>query len=171
MTKTAIYAGTFDPLTFGHMDLIERGAEIFQRLILAVVVQPPKDNLFNVKERVAMAKAVVKKISNVEVDSFDGLLIDYARRKGIKVLIRGLRAYSDFEYEFQMALTNRKLAPEIETLFMMPNEIHSYVSSSTVREVARLGGDISDFVPEPVRFAVEKKIGKSFHGKNTFRKY
>src|SRR3989339_547610 len=102
MIKTAIYAGTFDPLTFGHMDLIERGAEIFEHLILAVVVQPPKDNLFNVKERVTMAKDVVERISNVEVDSFDGLLTDYARRRRIKVLIRGLRAYSDFEYEFQM---------------------------------------------------------------------
>lgn len=165
MIRTAIYAGTFDPLTLGHMDLIERGSEIFEHLILAVVVQPPKDNMFSVKERVAMAKAVVKSIRNVEVDAFDGLLVDYARRKKIAVLIRGLRAYSDFEYEFQMALTNRKLAPEIETLFMMPNEIHSYVSSSTVREVARLGGDISEFVPEPVRTAVEKKM-RRFCGKN-----
>lgn len=165
MIKTAIYAGTFDPLTLGHMDLIERGSEIFEHLILAVVVQPPKDNLFSVRERVAMAEAVVKRIPNVEVDAFDGLLVDYARRKKIRVLIRGLRAYSDFEYEFQMALTNRKLAPEVETLFMMPNEIHSYVSSSTVREVARLGGDISEFVPEPVRIAVEKKM-KSFRRKN-----
>lgn len=168
MIKTAIYAGTFDPLTLGHMDLIERGVEIFDHLILAVVVQPPKDNLFNVKERVSMAKAVVMGMRNVEVDAFDGLLIDYARRKKIKVLIRGLRAYSDFEYEFQMALTNRKLAPEIETLFMMPNEIHSYVSSSTVKEVARLGGDISDFVPEPVRVAVEKKVGGRFRKKKSF---
>jgi len=162
MTKIAIYAGTFDPLTLGHMDLIERGSEIFERLILAVVVQPPKDNLFDVEERVIMAKDAVKAIDNVKVVAFDGLLIDYARRNDIKVLIRGLRAYSDFEYEFQMALTNRKLAPEIETLFMMPNEIHSYVSSSTVKEVARLGGDISDFVPVTVRRAVEKKIGKPF---------
>ncbi len=164
MIKTAIYAGTFDPLTLGHMDLIERGAEIFEHLILAVVVQPPKDNLFSVKERIAMAKTVVKGINNVEIDAFDGLLVDYARRKKIRVLIRGLRAYSDFEYEFQMALTNRKLAPEVETLFMMPNEIHSYVSSSTVREVARLGGDISEFVPKPVKIAVENKM-RRFRGK------
>jgi len=171
MIKKAIYAGTFDPLTLGHMDLIERGAEIFESLILAVVIQPPKDNLFNVKERVAMAKAVVKGIPNIEVDAFDGLLIDYARSKGIKVLIRGLRAYSDFEYEFQMALTNRKLAPEIETLFMMPNEIHSYVSSSTVREVATLGGDIREFVPEVVRCAVEKKLGKPGRRRKAVLKY
>ena len=160
MIKKAIYAGTFDPLTLGHMDLVERGSEIFEQLILAVVVQPPKDNMFTAKERVAMAKEVVKSFPNVEVDAFDGLLVDYAKRKGVKILIRGLRAYSDFEYEFQMALTNRKLAPEIETLFMMPNEIHSYVSSSTVREVASLGGDIRDFVPEAVRLAVVKKLGK-----------
>lgn len=171
MIKTAIYAGTFDPLTLGHMDLIERGSEIFDQLILAVVVQPPKDNLFSVRERVAMAKAVVKGISNVEVDSFNGLLIDYARSRKIKLLIRGLRAYSDFEYEFQMALTNRKLAPEIETLFMMPNEIHSYVSSSTVREVSRLGGDISEFVPEPVRLAVEKKMGSPLQRRRALRKH
>jgi len=168
MITTAVYAGTFDPLTLGHMDLIVRGAEMFERLILAVVIHPSKkDNMFNEKERMAMAKAVVRKIPNVEVDAFDGLLVAYARRKKINVLIRGLRAYSDFEYEFQMALTNRKLAPEIETLFMMPNEIHSYVSSSTVREVARLGGDISEFVPEPVRLAVEKKIGR-YVRKNKF---
>ena len=170
MIKTAIYAGTFDPLTLGHMDLIERGSEIFERLILAVVAQPPKDNMFSVKELIAMAKAVVKDIPNVEVDAFDGLLIDYARRNKIKVLIRGLRAYSDFEYEFQMALTNRKLAPEIETLFMMPNEIHSYVSSSTVREVAMLGGDISEFVPDKVRLAVEKKVGTLSRKSRSFPK-
>jgi len=171
MIKKAIYAGTFDPLTLGHMDLIERGAEIFETLILAVVIQPPKDNLFSIKERIAMARAVVGNMPNIEVDAFDGLLIDYARNKGVKVLIRGLRAYSDFEYEFQMALTNRKLAPEIETLFMMPNEIHSYVSSSTVREVAALGGDISEFVPEVVRRAVEKKLGKPGRRRKSALKY
>jgi pantetheine-phosphate adenylyltransferase len=169
MMKLAIYAGTFDPLTLGHMDLIERGAEIFERLILAVVVQPPKDNMFTVNERVAMAQEVVKNMSNVEVDAFDGLLVDYARQKGAKVLIRGLRAYSDFEYEFQMALTNRKLDPGIETLFMMPNEIHSYVSSSTVKEVARYGGDISEFVPEPVRLALLKKLGSKQPKKSSRR--
>jgi pantetheine-phosphate adenylyltransferase len=155
----AIYAGTFDPLTLGHLDLIERSAEIFDRLLLAVAVSSLKETLFSVEERVAMIREVVKHLpSNVDVDSFEGLLIDYARAKGATVLIRGLRAYSDFEYEFQMALTNRKLAPEIETLFMMPKETHSYISSSAVTEVARLGGDTSEFVPGPVLRALQRKF-------------
>jgi pantetheine-phosphate adenylyltransferase len=160
MMNLAIYAGTFDPLTLGHTDLIERSAEIFDHLILAVVVEPPKDELFTVEERIAMAQEVVGDLDNVEVESFSGLLVEYARQKGAGVLIRGLRAYSDFEYEFQMALTNRKLAPEIETLFMMPKETHSYVSSSTVKEVAMLGGDTSDFVPVPVQKVLERKFLK-----------
>lgn len=157
MKKKAIYAGTFDPLTLGHLDLIERSAEIFGQLILAIAEGPPKETLFTAAERVAMAKVVVGNMKNVEVVSFDGLLIDFARNRGVRVLIRGIRAYSDFEYEFQMALTNRKLAPETETLFMMPKETHSYVSSSTVKEVARLGGDIRDFVPTSVVTALRKK--------------
>lgn len=157
MKKRAIYAGTFDPLTFGHLDLIERSAEIFGQIILAVAGGSPKDTLFSVDERVRMISTVVKKMKNVEVVSFDGLLIDYARERGVSVLIRGIRAYSDFEYEFQMALTNRKLSPDVETLFMMPKETHSYVSSSTVKEVASLGGDIRDFVPAPVSKALCKK--------------
>jgi len=158
MTKLAIYAGTFDPLTLGHMDLIERSAEIFPRLILAVAVATPKDTLFTTQERVGMIKELVETLPNTEVVSFDGLLINFARSKGAEVLIRGLRAYSDFEYEFQMALTNRKMAPEIETLFMMPKEAHSYVSSSTVKEIARLGGDPSQFVPGPVRDALVRRF-------------
>jgi pantetheine-phosphate adenylyltransferase len=160
MIHLAIYAGTFDPLTLGHMDLIERSAEIFDRLILAVAEEPPKDQLFEPEERVAMAREVVKGLANVEVESFNGLLVEYARRRRATVLIRGLRAYSDFEYEFQMALTNRKLAPEIETLFMMPKETHSYVSSSTVKEVAMLGGDTSDFVPECVQKVLARKFSR-----------
>jgi pantetheine-phosphate adenylyltransferase len=160
MNRTAIYAGTFDPLTYGHFDLIERGAELFDTLILAIAVMPPKDTLFSTRERLAMARDVTKKIGNVKVDSFDGLLVEYARFKKCRVLLRGLRAYSDFEYEFQMALTNRKLAPDIETLFMMPKEVHSYISSSTVKEVARMGGDISDFVPERVEKALKRKYAK-----------
>jgi len=158
MMSLAVYAGTFDPLTLGHVDLIERSAEIFERLILAVAVETPKDVLFSTGERLAMARDVVKGLDNVEVDSLHGLLVDYVRAKGSRVLIRGLRAYSDFEYEFQMALTNRKLAPDIETLFMMPKEVHSYVSSSTVREVARLGGNTTEFVPEAVQRMLEKKL-------------
>ena len=160
MTRTAIYAGTFDPLTYGHIDLIERGAELFDRLVLAVAVMSPKTVLFTTDERLAMAREVVKDMGNVEVDVFDGLLVEYARSKNCRVLIRGLRAYSDFEYEFQMALTNRKLAPDIETIFMMPKETHSYVSSSTVKEVARLGGNTSDFVPPCVEEALLRKRRK-----------
>jgi len=158
MITAAIYAGTFDPLTFGHVDLVERSAEIFDRLILAIAASSPKETLFSMEERVAMAREVVRHMLNVEICTFDGLLVDYARSKGVRVLIRGLRAYSDFEYEFQMALTNRKLAPEIETLFMMPKENHSYVSSSTVKRVAQLGGNTSDFVPKPVRKALESRF-------------
>jgi pantetheine-phosphate adenylyltransferase len=116
--------------------------------------------MFTLEERVAMAGKVVASLANVHVEPFEGLLVDFARTKGAQVLVRGLRAYSDFEYEFQMALTNRKLAPDIETLFMMPKEIHSYVSSSTVREVARLGGDVSQFVPKTVLQAIRRKLGR-----------
>ncbi len=158
MKKKAIYAGTFDPLTYGHLDLVERSAEIFGKVILAAAAGTPKNTLFTVEERVTMMKQVVKNMKNVEVTSFDGLLIDYARKRGVTVLIRGIRAYSDFEYEFQMALTNRKLAPEVETLFMMPKETHSYVSSSTVKEVAGLCGDIREFVPAPIARALRRKF-------------
>ena len=158
MTGLAIYAGTFDPLTLGHMDLIERGAEIFDRLILAVAESSPKNSLFTPEERLAMAREATCGITNVEVDFFNGLLVEYARSRKARVLIRGLRAYSDFEYEFQMALTNRKLAAEIETLFMMPKEIHSYVSSSIVKEVASLGGDTKEFVPACVQQQLDSKF-------------
>ena len=160
MKSLAIYAGTFDPLTLGHVDLIERSAEIFDHMILAVAIQSPKDTLFSVEERVAITRQVVKNLPNVEVEAFDGLLIEYARKRSSSVLIRGLRAYSDFEYEFQMALTNRKLAPEIETLFMMPKETHSYVSSSTVKEVAEFGGDTREFVPLAAYEALQRKFDR-----------
>ena len=160
MTRLAVYAGTFDPMTLGHLDLIERGAELFDRLVLAVACAPHKDPLFSLEERIDLARAVVAGFSNVEVDALDGMLVDYARRKGARILIRGLRAYSDFEYEFPMALTNRKLAPEIETLFMMPKEIHSFFSSSIVREVAAHGGDTRQFVPECVFKAIGRKHGR-----------
>ena len=160
MMKLAIYAGTFDPLTLGHLDLIDRSAEIFDKLVLAVVSSnTAKDALFSLDERLDMAREVVCDYDNVEVEPFDGLLVRYAHNRGARVLIRGLRAYSDFEYEFQMALMNRKLDPSIETLFMMPKEIHSYVSSSGVKEVARFNGDVSEFVPEPVVRAFKIKFG------------
>jgi pantetheine-phosphate adenylyltransferase len=163
MTSIAIYAGTFDPLTYGHLDLIERCAEIFPKLIVAASSDTVKQTLFHADERVAMIQSVVDRLGldNVTVEVFDGLLINYARERNIRVIIRGLRAYSDFEYEFQMALTNRKLASEIETLFMMPKEIHSYVSSSTVKEVAKLGGATDEFVPPEVKRALEVHFGSN----------
>lgn len=162
MTRLAVYAGTFDPMTFGHLDLVTRSSEIFDRLVVAVSAEDSrKKTLFPAANRAAMVTEVVRRLGleNVSVEIFEGLLINYARRKGVRVLVRGLRAYSDFEFEFQMALTNRKLAPEIETLFMMPKETHSYVSSSIVKEVARLGGRIEDFVPREVKQALEARCG------------
>ena len=158
--RTAIYAGTFDPITLGHLDLIARAAKIFDKLILAVSDYSRKQTLFSLQERVAMARQIARKFKNVEVDSFKGLLVDYAKARKVRVLIRGIRAFSDFEFEFQMALTNRKLAPDIETLFLMPNEDYSYLSSSTVREVAMLGGDTRDFVVPIVEKALEAKFRK-----------
>jgi len=161
LKQRAIYPGTFDPLTLGHVDLIERGARIFERLIVAVAASPSKGATFSAEERVAMARAAVRPWRNVEVDAFDGLLVDYARARGVRILLRGLRAYSDFEYEFQMALMNRKLAPDIETLFLMPGEAYSTISSSLVREIAARHGDISRLVPAAVRRWVWRKFGSA----------
>jgi pantetheine-phosphate adenylyltransferase len=161
MRHSAIYPGTFDPLTLGHLDLIERAAHIFDRVIVAVVINSRKTTCFSADDRIAMVRDSVKNIKNVRVDSFDGLLVDYARSLKVHVLLRGLRAFSDFEYEFQMALTNRKMAPDIETVFLMPKESFSYISSSTVREVMERGGNISDFVPATVEKFIRKKSRKS----------
>jgi pantetheine-phosphate adenylyltransferase len=171
MKQHAIYAGTFDPLTMGHMDLVERAADIFDKLILAVAVHSAKQTLFTLDERLAMAREAVAGMKKVTVVPFEGLLVAFARTRGVHVLIRGLRAYSDFEYEFQMALTNRKLAPEIETLFMMPKENHSYVSSSTVKQVAELGGDIADFVPVVVQRALEEKFTNRGRGTQSLESF
>ncbi len=161
MRHSAIYPGTFDPLTLGHLDLIERAAHIFDRVIVAVVINSRKTTCFSADDRITMVRDSVKNIKNVRVDSFDGLLVDYARSLKVHVLLRGLRAFSDFEYEFQMALTNRKMAPDIETVFLMPKESFSYISSSTVREVMERGGDISNFVPASVGKFIRKKSRKS----------
>ncbi len=155
MNHDAIYAGTFDPLTLGHQDLIERAGHIFENVVVAVVVKPIETTMFGTEQRLKMVEAVVKGLPNVDAVLFDGLLVDFARSRGVHVLVRGLRAYSDFEYEFQMALTNRKLAPHIETLFLMPKEEFSYISSSTVREIVESGGDASQFVPAPVNDELE----------------
>lgn len=147
MNQAAIYAGRFDPITFGHLDVIERAARIFPRLVVAVAEMPDKGALFDAPERVRLVRESVRHLDHVEVEAFRGLLVEYARGKGIHCMIRGLRAFSDFEIELQMALTNRKLAPEIETLFLMPKEETSYVSSGTVRQVALLGGGVETFAP------------------------
>lgn len=160
MNKKAIYAGTFDPMTMGHVDVVERAARIFPKLIVAVAAITGKDTLFSQKERVELVKKAVVKLPNVTVKPFNGLLVEYARSQGAGVLIRGLRAFSDFEYEFQMALTNRRLAPDIETLFLMPKQDYSYLSSTNVKQVAALGGDVSEFVPAAVAKALSGKLKK-----------
>jgi pantetheine-phosphate adenylyltransferase len=156
---TAVYPGSFDPVTKGHLDLIARGANIFDRLIVAVARNLDKDPLFGVQERVEMLEAVTFEWKNVEVDVFSGLLMDYARSKGARVVLRGIRAVSDYEYELQMAMMNRKIEPEIETVFMMPGEAYSYVSSRLVRELARLGGSVKGLVPQLVEDRLRAKVG------------
>ena len=148
--RIAVYPGTFDPITNGHLDIIERGLKLFDGLIVAIAESPVKEPLFAVDERVNMAKEAVKKYKNVKVESFNCLLIDYLRKKNANIILRGLRVISDFEYEFQMALTNRKLASEIETVFMMTAEGYSYLSSRFIKEIARLGGRFDCFVPPNV---------------------
>jgi pantetheine-phosphate adenylyltransferase len=148
--KTALYPGTFDPITNGHLDVIERASEIFDRVIVTVAKNTAKSPLFSETERVAMVRGAVQSFRNVSVESFEGLLIDFAVKKKAKAIIRGLRAISDFEYEFQMALMNRKLAGSVTTVFLMPHEKYTYLNSSIVREIAAFGGDISDFVPPVV---------------------
>ena len=152
--KIAVYPGTFDPMTKGHFDLIERSARLYDRLIVAVAATSSKEGaMFLAGERLAMIRedVALAGIANVEVKLLDTLLVDFCRREGARVVIRGVRVYSDFEYEFQMALTNRRLAPEIETLFMMPSESLAYVTASTVREIARYGGDTAPFVTAAVQ--------------------
>ena len=158
--KTAIYPGTFDPVTLGHLDVIRRAAKVFDRLVVAVADGGRKKPWFSADERVGMLKAVTADIPGVQISTFSGLLMDYVRAQGANVVVRGLRAFADFEYEFQMALTNRKLAPDIETVFFMTSEQHSYVSSTVVREVAELGGDTSGFVTPYVQQVVQRKMGR-----------
>ncbi len=160
MCQKAIYPGSFDPVTYGHIDLIKRAQDIFPELIVAVAHNPQKKPLFSVKERVAMLKKATRDIEGVAIDDFDSLVIDYACRQKAKVLIRGLRMISDFEYEFQMALTNRKLNPHIETIFLMPQESYSYLSSKLLKEAASLGADLSSFIPDFVEEALKKKLRK-----------
>jgi pantetheine-phosphate adenylyltransferase len=153
----AIYPGSFDPLTSGHVDIIRRGSHLFERIIVGVLLNRDKSPLFTIDERVDIAREVFAAYTNVEVDTFDGLLVEYARRKGASVIVRGLRAISDFEYEMQMALMNRHLNPDVETVFMMPAEPYTYVSSRLVKEVVALGGSVRGLVPEIVEARLREK--------------
>ena len=150
MSTLAVYPGSFDPLTNGHVDIISRGARLFDRIIVAILVNAEKSPLFTMDERVDITRSVFKSHSNVEVDTFDGLLVDYVERRDAQVIVRGLRAVSDFEFEFQMALMNRRLRPKIETVFMMPAEQYTYISSRLIKEVFSLGGRVEGLVPDLV---------------------
>jgi pantetheine-phosphate adenylyltransferase len=161
----AIYPGSFDPLTNGHVDIIRRGARLFDRIVVAVLINLDKAPLFTVPERVEIAREAFSGHANVEVDTFDGLLVDYARRRHAGVIVKGLRAVSDFEFEMQMALMNRKLNPEVETVFMMPTEPYTYVSSRLVKEVVALGGSVHGLVPE----SVEKRLRDKKLARETLR--
>jgi len=152
--KLAIYPGSFDPITNGHLDIIKRASELFDQVIVAVIKNPSKKAQFSLSDRVEMIK---KCAPGVIVESFDGLLVEYARQKGAKTIVRGLRAVSDFDYEFQMALTNRKMAPNIETIFLMTDYKYSYLSSSFVKHIAALGGDVSELVPAPIAKKLKKR--------------
>jgi len=155
---TAIYPGTFDPITNGHTDLVIRASKLFDRVIVAVAINPGKQPLFSLDERVELARQSLRELDNVEVCGFEGLLVDVATEMKAGVILRGLRAVSDFEHEFQLASMNRKMQPEIETMFLTPAEQFTYISSSLVREIARLGGDVSDFVSPTVRLGLKAKL-------------
>ncbi|WP_160197351.1 pantetheine-phosphate adenylyltransferase [Senegalia massiliensis] len=155
---TVIYPGSFDPVTNGHLDIIKRASKKFDKIIVTVLNNPSKNSLFNVEERVELLKNTTKDIENVEIDSFAGLLIDYAKSKDVSIILKGLRALSDFEYEFQMALTNTMLDEELETFFLMTSSKYSFLSSSVVKEIAKFNGDISKLVPEIVEYNLNKKL-------------
>lgn len=165
--RTVIYPGSFDPLTNGHLDLVHRAARLFDRVIVAIAENEGKHPLFSLKERCRLVKEAVAHLPNVEVDTFTGLLVDYVVSRQAQAIIRGLRAVSDFEFEFQLALMNRKLNERIETIFMMPKDTYTFLSSRIVKEIARLHGDVTPFVPENVRTALLKKLGT----KSVKRKY
>ncbi len=163
--KLAVCPGTFDPITNGHIDIIKRAVSIYERVIVSVVKIPAKSTFFSYQERVFLATEATKGIKGVKVEGFEGLVVDYARKKKTKVILRGLRMISDFEYEFQMALTNRSLCPDIETIFLMPSPEYSYVSSRLIKEAAFLGADLKKFLPQTVLKALRKKINNESRDK------
>lgn len=159
--RRAIYPGSFDPVTNGHLDVIQRASQLFDEVVVAVAFNDAKNPLFTAEERVSLLKRVVKNVRNAKVASFDGLLMEFARESKACAVVRGLRAVSDFEFEFQMALMNRKLEPKIETLFLTPKEEYTYLSSRIVKEIARLGGDVAEFVPALVVKELRRKYSKA----------
>ena len=164
MTVSAMYPGTFDPITLGHEDLVRRACRLFDRVVVAVAANPGKEPMFSLKERVALARDTLSEFENVEVTGYEGLTVNFARHHDLAVIVRGLRAISDFEYEFQLANMNRHLTDEVETAFLTPTEKYTYISSSLVREIARLGGDISEFVPPNVHAAILQRCGPDAAG-------
>lgn len=156
--RTVIYPGSFDPLTNGHLDVIQRATKLFDRVIVAVALNDSKNPLFTLTERLDLVKGCVEHLPNVEADSFDGLLVNYAEKRSAQAIIRGLRAVSDFEFEFQLALMNRKLNERVETIFMMPKDTYTFLSSRIVKEIARLGGDVGTFVPPQVQEALVARL-------------
>lgn len=161
MAVAAMYPGTFDPITLGHEDLVRRAVRLFDRVVVAIAANPGKEPMFSLDERVALAKSVLAGVDRVEVTGYEGLTVEFAREHGLSVIVRGLRAISDFEYEFQLANMNRHLTDEVETAFLTPTETYTYISSSLVREIASLGGDISEFVSPAVKQALLERCGRA----------
>ncbi len=159
--RVAICPGSFDPITNGHLDVIQRAARLFDGVVVAVAASEPKGPLFSLAERIELVRRAVAHLPNVEADSFSGLLVEYVRMRGAHAIVRGLRAVSDFEFEFQLALMNRKLNEQVETIFMMPRETYTFLSSRLVKEIATLGGDVSEFVPAPVLVALRQRLTSS----------
>jgi len=159
MSVSAMYPGTFDPITLGHEDLVRRAGCLFDKVVVAIAANPSKEPMFSLEERVELARASLADVTNVEVSGYDGLTVDFARQHGLRVILRGLRAVSDFEYEFQLANMNRHLAEDVETAFLTPKETYNFISSSLVREICSMGGDISKFVSPIVNEALMKRIG------------